>query len=410
VRRCQKARVDCIEHVARRRPAKTRGDGQTPNRMRDFDKKFEKLSDVVTKVTPSPALLPALPLVITLPLQVTDACQRLSPPAPITTESISPIPEIPMLTAPGPGADKPSLFWESINDTLSCLGQLDPIIRSISLAHMQTLLETYRHMVDFFPFVTLPKDCSCQDLSQHRPLLMFAVLTVASYESARLQQTLSREFRKTIMVQILTGKKSLDLLQGLLIFLAWHHHYMEAQAVSVPMLLQLCIGIASDLGLEKLSTNVRSPLQRENQRDKEAKRAYLGCYYLAVNMGLIERGKNRCIPYSDTLRSYASDLASVWEQKSDTVLPVLINVCQFLEDVEETFHDRSEQALVVRSQVKRLSEKWDRICLASKLQAIDFSMYAHVVLLSLTNTMQNHWNGFSTQRGYTYTRQPPLSS
>jgi hypothetical protein len=378
--------------------------------MRDFDKKFEKLSDVVTKVTPSPALLPALPLVITLPLQVTDACQRVSPPAPITTESISPIPEIPMLTAPGSGADKPSLFWESINDTLSCLGQLDPVIRSISLAHMQTLLETYRHMVDFFPFVTLPKDCSCQDLSQHRPLLMFAVLTVASHESAQLQQTLSREFRKTIMVQILTGKKSLDLLQGLLIFLAWHHHYMEAQAVSVPMLLQLCIGIASDLSLEKLSTNVRSPLQRENQRDKEGKRAYLGCYYLAVNMGLIERGKNRCIPYSDTLRSYASDLASVWEQKSDTVLPVLIDVCQFLEDVEETFHDRSEQALVVRSQVKRLSEKWDHMRLASKLQANDFSMYAHVVIFSLANTMQNHWSGFSTHRGYTCTRQPPLSS
>jgi hypothetical protein len=378
--------------------------------MRDFDKKFEKLSSIVTTMTPSPALQPALPLVVTLPSQVTDACQRISPPASITTDSIPPMPEIPMLSASGPGAEKQLPFWDSIDETLSSLGQLDPVIRTISLVHMQALLETYRHMVDFFPFVTLPKDCSCQDLSQHRPLLMFAVLTVASYNSAQLQQTLSREFRKTVMVQILTGKKSLDLLQGLLVFLGWHHQYMEAQAVSVPTLLQLCIGLASDLGLDKLSTNVRSPLQRESQRDKEAKRAYLGCYYVASNIGLIERGRSRRIFYSMTLRNYASDLATAWKEKSDTVLPILIDVCQFLEDVEESFNDGCEQALVVRSQVKRLSEKWDHIRLASKLQANDYSTCIHLLQVRLANNPQKHYNGFSTLRGYTSTEQPQLSS
>jgi hypothetical protein len=44
-----------------------------------------------------------------------------------------------------------------------------------------------------------------------------------------------------------------------------------------------------------------------------------------------------------------------------------------MEDVEETFRNQSEQAVVVRTQVKRLSDKWDNIRLASKLQANDFS-------------------------------------
>jgi hypothetical protein len=235
------------------------------------------------------------------------------------------------------------------------------------------LLETYRHMVEYFPFVTLPKDYSCQELIQHRPILMFAVLTVASYDSIILQQTLSREFRKVAMVKILNGEKSLDLLQGLVVFIAWHHHYMDTQAVSVPMLLQLCVGIASDLGLDRLPTGLRSPLHREDPRDREAKRAYLGCYYLASNIGLIEAGKSRCISYSTTLRNYASDLASVWEHKTDAVLPIFVDICQFMEDVEETFRGHNEQVYVARSQVKRLSDKWDQIRSASKLQANDYS-------------------------------------
>jgi hypothetical protein len=272
-----------------------------------------------------------------------------------------------------PHADNSAPFWESMNDTLSCLGRLDPIIRSISLVHMQLLLDTYRTMVDFFPFVALPKDCRCQDLIQNRPIVLFAVLTVSSYDSVLLQAILSREFRKVVMVRIMRGEKSLDLLQGLLVFIAWHHHYMDSQAVSVPMLLQLCLGIASDLGLDNISRNMRSPLHKEDSRDREAKRAYLGCYYLTSNLGLMEPGKARAMSYSGTLRNYASELASAWENKSDAVLPILMDVCQYMEDVEETFLNQSEQALVIRTQVKRLSDKLEQIRLASKLQANDFS-------------------------------------
>jgi hypothetical protein len=87
----------------------------------------------------------------------------------------------------------------------------------------------------------------------------------------------------------------------------------------------------------------------------------------------MEPGKARAMSYSGTLRSYASELASGWENKSDAVLPILMDVCQYMEDVEETFLNQSEQALVIRTQVKRLSDKWEQIRLASKLQANDFS-------------------------------------
>ncbi|KAF2035311.1 hypothetical protein EK21DRAFT_54797 [Setomelanomma holmii] len=370
--RCQKARVECIEHVARRRPAKSRSDGQPPNRMRDFDKKLDKLSAIVATMAPLPTPKPTLPLVATLPSQVPEASQTSSPPLPVPPASATQVTKNPILPAPGPVSENSASFWESMNDSVSCLGRLDPIIRSISLVHMQMLLDTYRRMVDYFPFVTLPQDCSCRELVLRRPILMFSVLTAASYDSVPLQRTLSREFRKVAMVNLMNGEKSLDLFQGLLVFIAWHHHYMDAQAVSIPILLQICAGLASDLSLDKISVQVRSPLQKEDPRDREGKRAYLGCYYLASNIGLVEPGRNRCITYSTTLRNYASDLAAAWEVKTDALLPIMIDVCQFMEDVDETFNSHSEQALVARSQVKRLADKWDQIRSASKLQAHDY--------------------------------------
>lgn len=213
---------------------------------------------------------------------------------------------------------------------------------------------------------------------------MFAVLTVASFESVTLQATLSREFRKVLMIKVMNGDKSLDLLQGLLVFIAWHHHYMDPQAVSVLMLLQISVGIARDLGLDSISTP-RSSSQYEGSRNREAKRAYLGCYYLASNIALVEPGKPPCMSYTGSLRSYASELASAWEHKSDAVLPILIDICQYMEDVEQTFYGHIEQALVARSQVKRLSDKWDQIRSASKLQAIDFSKLASSAVGRRTN-------------------------
>ncbi|EUC36546.1 hypothetical protein COCCADRAFT_87763 [Bipolaris zeicola 26-R-13] len=374
--RCQKARVECVEHVARRRPAKARTDGQTPSKLRDFDKKLDKLSAIVATMAPSPAQT-SLPSVVTIPSQLA----VLDPPQQAQTAKQAIVPTVPLSSAPttallpSPGSQPENSlpFWESFNETLSCLGQLDPLIRSISLVHMQMLLDTYRGMVDYFPFVVVPRDCRCQDLFHNRPMLLFAVLTAASYDSPQLRHSLGQEFRKVVMVKIMQGEKSLDLLQGLLVFIAWHQHYMDAQAVSITLLLQLCLGIAHDLGLDNISRAARSPLHKDDPRDKEAKRAYLGCYYLSSNIGLMQPLKARSMSHTTTVRNYASELASSWENKTDTVLPILMDVCQYMEDVEETFRSQSEQAVVVRTQVNRLNEKWENIRLSSKLQANDFA-------------------------------------
>ncbi|KAF2850515.1 hypothetical protein T440DRAFT_90408 [Plenodomus tracheiphilus IPT5] len=383
--RCQKARVECIEHVARRRPAKSRSDGHrsdshTPNRTREFDKKLDKLSAIVASMGPS-ASPSNLPSMATLPSQRSDGSQHTPTPAPAAPQ-LAPAPAVlknPILPAPDVNSGDSLAFWDSI-DTMACVGRLDPVIRTIGLVHMQMLLETYRVMVDSFPFVPLPKDCSCQDLIHQRPILMLAVLTVSSHDSARLQTTLSRELRKVVMIRVMNGDKSLDLLQGLLVFIAWHHRYMEVQSISISMLLQICISIAHDMGLEKEANAIRSPLHKDNPREREIKRTYLGCCFLVSNIGLMNQAKLQPSSFSSTLRAQASEIAVVWEHKSDAVLPILVDICQYMEDVNETLRDQPEHALVARSQVKRLSDKWESIQAASKLQAKDFKSLQWLLL------------------------------
>jgi len=263
---------------------------------------------------------------------------------------------------------------------MACIGRLDPVIQTISLPHMQMLIETYRGMADSFPFVPLPTECSCRQLVLQRPMLMFAVLTVASHDSAPLKIKLSREFRKVVMIKVMNGEKDLDLLQGLLVFIAWHHHYMEVQSVSIPMLLQICMGLAQDLGLEKETNAIRSPLHKDGPWEREIKRTFLGCSFLVSNIGMTNMVKSQCPPFASTMRTHASEIASVWEHKSDVILPTMVEVCQFMEDVEETLRDQPEQALVVRSQVKRLSDKWENIQAASKSQVKDFKSLQWLLL------------------------------
>lgn len=340
--------------------------------MAELEKVMDRFSALVnsTPVSKSPVAHPSLPLVNPIPSQVTEPHQS----APAASSMVPPAAlKAPILPVPGSTPESATSFWETINDSLSGLGRLDPVIRSISVIHMQLLLDSYRTMTDFFPFVTLPKEMFCRDLIHQRPILMFAVLTAGSYDSPLLQLTLSREFRKVVMVKIMNGEKSLELLQGLLVFIAWHHHYMDAQAVSIRLLLQICVGIASDLGFDDIPSTMKSPPRKEDGQEREAKRAYLGCYYLVSNLGMLDPGKPKAMSYSNTIRTYATDLATTWEHRSDAILPILVDTCQFMEDVEETYRNPSVQAQVAKSQLIRLDEKWESIRHASQAQAHEYS-------------------------------------
>jgi hypothetical protein len=94
----------------------------------------------------------------------------------------------------------------------------------LSLEKGQDLLDTFRiRMSPHFPFVVVPENVPIQGLVQDKPALCVAILAATSHEDLRLQQELGRLFNELVVVRMIKGPfASLDMLQGLLVHLAWY--------------------------------------------------------------------------------------------------------------------------------------------------------------------------------------------
>jgi hypothetical protein len=153
----------------------------------------------------------------------------------------------------------------------------------------QLLLDRFRtNAAQQFPFVTIPVGASLNAVRNETPFLFLAVVATMIFDNPFLQHQLGEEVRQQAFQKILLGaEKSLDLLQGLLIFTAWYCHFYRADKHQEFLLSQLCVTLAHDLGIDK-------PKKREADRLDQCKpvfntelssslanaqmRAYLGTY------------------------------------------------------------------------------------------------------------------------------------
>ncbi|OBR02204.1 Zn 2cys6 transcription factor [Colletotrichum higginsianum IMI 349063] len=92
-----------------------------------------------------------------------------------------------------------------------------------NLDSAEKLLQTFRIMLKHFPCVVLPPDATVMSLSKTKPFLLLAILSTASGSSALQGHILyDEEFRKVLGLKfVAAGERTLELIQGLLIYTAW---------------------------------------------------------------------------------------------------------------------------------------------------------------------------------------------
>lgn len=90
----------------------------------------------------------------------------------------------------------------------------------ISVGQAEELLQIYRDQSGNFPFVHVPQSFAA--FRREKPFLMLSVLAMASRNTRKLQELLEHRLREQLSQKvIMEGQKSMDLLQGLLVYLAW---------------------------------------------------------------------------------------------------------------------------------------------------------------------------------------------
>ena len=85
------------------------------------------------------------------------------------------------------------------------------------------LLDIYRNsLVMRCPFVVISTDMPAWQVRQDTPFLFLTILFATSYENYRRQHLLGDEIMKYVSEHLLLkGERSLDLLQGLLVYITW---------------------------------------------------------------------------------------------------------------------------------------------------------------------------------------------
>lgn len=87
---------------------------------------------------------------------------------------------------------------------------------------LEDLLQRFRKMQHHFPFVVVHTHWSVAGMLQSRPCLLLAAVADAASHYPELQERLAKELRNLFARQIVVdGESSLDLLQALLVHLAW---------------------------------------------------------------------------------------------------------------------------------------------------------------------------------------------
>lgn len=153
----------------------------------------------------------------------------------------------------------------------------------------------------FFPFIHFAPEVDAQALQMNRPVLMRAIMAVATPST---KQKLARGAElKRILTQatILENQSSIDLLLGLLVFIAWSNDQFlnkvgrqKMGSLSRPMVLAMSIVLERHWNKPVAHTNhmvTSLPIQsalpvRDERRDGiqdplEIQRAVLGCFMLS---------------------------------------------------------------------------------------------------------------------------------
>lgn len=119
-------------------------------------------------------------------------------------------------------------------------------------------------------------------------------MAVSAFDNSPLQRLLGKELQKQIAIRIiLRDEKNLDLLQGLLVHIAYYHYFFTRENQQMYLMVQLALTLVHELGLhhsarpgkhlEGASTHwgKMGSAETYGERSGEELRSFLGIFILA---------------------------------------------------------------------------------------------------------------------------------
>ncbi|KAL2428740.1 hypothetical protein ABEF95_006154 [Exophiala dermatitidis] len=207
----------------------------------------------------------------------------------------------------------------------------------------QLILHAFRNdMAPFFPFVVIPPTMSIDQLKRKSPFLSLSAIMVGCRHDKVRQMAMAKAFRELVSHRILVkGEQSLDLLQGLLVYIAWYHLHIPL-GPQLTNLVHLAMAMVADLGLHRSAqiklwskppgTAAMGYFVRDGQapaaRTLAERRAFLGCFCITFIVSMFARDIEH-LHYSKYAEECCRVISETMEYPSDTYLVKLTELCHF---------------------------------------------------------------------------------
>ncbi|CRG86500.1 hypothetical protein PISL3812_03506 [Talaromyces islandicus] len=254
---------------------------------------------------------------------------------------------LPRVARPGSGEDTPS-------PTGNVDGTLLEIPASnkghITVNSEDELLASFRTTkLRYFPFIHIPTTVKAKDFKYESPCLWHCI-TIIESKSASQSTALSKQFGDMVGHRLLVNnEKSLDLLYGLLAYLAWITYHCPSRQTSLGMYTQLAIGLVFELGLNKappldssaalahcaaMAYNPRFKPSVTNVRTMNQRRAALGCYLISSCISQF-LGRTNTLLWTSHMSECLDMLTESNETANDAVLVQLVSFWLMVDKISQ---------------------------------------------------------------------------
>ncbi|KAI1324903.1 hypothetical protein F5Y16DRAFT_411718 [Xylariaceae sp. FL0255] len=184
-------------------------------------------------------------------------------------------------------------------------------------------------------------------LARDRPFVLLAILAVTSCSSSLQGYSLyDEEFRKVLGLKFVAGgERSIELLQGLLIYCCWYPFHLRPKNQQLFQYLRMAVDIVHDLELEESDLDLAAMAPEERTQSLEGLRALLGCFYAISTFSSIW-SKKSSLRYSPQLAQCVDALELYSNLEQDHILVWLVRMQYIFEELDQVwrtydggFHD-----------------------------------------------------------------------
>ncbi|KAJ4170041.1 hypothetical protein NW754_006182 [Fusarium falciforme] len=195
----------------------------------------------------------------------------------------------------------------------------------------ELLLANYRNIhACLFPFVRVPEHLTALEVRENRPFMWKAIMMVGCFLDGARQVKLGEELLAEIgRAAVVDGLKSLDLLHGLQMLVAWFHYALKGSQVTNLLFLarSMCVN---------LTFKEDASLQGEAmERNLDHMRAYAGTYYLNTLVFTANKRPD-VLMNTSSLETCCKALEANMQYPSDEYLVKLVRIQQLAQSISLT--------------------------------------------------------------------------